>query len=268
MELAEILGGAPAPVENAIESASTVVPEPVQQATEPTTTVEQPAESLPPRDERGRWVSNEAQTPAAQPTHEEPRQQHTVPVAAMLEERRKRQELEARIAQMQQTAQPQVKDEDFWQSPVQTTQQMLGRTEQTVQQQIQNLKYELAEDLTRSQHTDYDEVRNQFVEKVHAGDPWAVAIAQQMGAQPNPAKFVYDQTRRLGQLEQIGDLNSYRSRIEAEVRAQVLKELQLQSRPQAPVVPQSLNSEPSAALPSGHQGFEPTPLNNLFDRNF
>lgn len=259
MELSDFLGGAPAPE----EPASTVeTPEaPVQEAApEPTTTVEQPAER--PRDEQGRFVKQEAVAPDATP---EERPQHAVPVAALLEERRKRQELEARLQSLQQQ-QPQVTDEQFWQAPAQATQQIVGQQAQTFQTQIQNLKYELAEDLTRSLHADYDSVRDGFIAKVTEGDPWAVAIAQQMGAQPNPAKFVYDQAKKFRALDLVGDPTAYEARIRAEERAKVLAEMQ-KGRP-APDVPRSLNSEPSAPNPSTPDSFEPTPLTSLVGFNF
>lgn len=269
MELSEILGGAPAPAESTPPVASTVetAPEPVSQATAPTTTVEQPATQ--PRDERGRWVTPpeptqapQAQAPTPAPVPEE-RQPHAVPVAALLEERRKRQELEARLQTLQQQ-QPPLKDDDFWQSPVNATQQMLQAQTQGIQQEIVNLKYQLAEDLTRSLHQDYDNVRDGFIAQVTAGDPWAVAIAQQMGTQPNPAKFVYDQAKKLSALAIVGDPQAYEARIRAEERSKVMLEMQQsQARPAAPPVPRSLNSEPSAAVPTSLDPFEPTPLSNL-----
>jgi hypothetical protein len=262
MELSEILGGAPAPVENVSEPASTVETTPVvPDATEPTTTVEQPAQvSLPPRDERGRWVQ--------EPAPVEERQQHTVPVSALIEERRKRQELEARLQLREQPQAPQLKDEDFWQNPVQATQQLVGHQAQEFQTQVQNLKYEIAEDLTRSLHADYDQVRDGFIAKVTEGHPWAVAIAQQMGSQPNPARFVYDQAKKLAAFDSFGDPQAFEARIRAEERARVLTEMQRTPGRTPQAVPQSLNSEPSAAVPSSAQSFEQTPLTNLFERKF
>lgn len=267
MELAEILGGAPAPAETPTASSTVeAAPEPdvAPSATptpepEATTTVAQPQAVA--RDERGRFLKQQEPEPA--PVVEE-RPQPMVPRAAMLEERRKRQELEARLNQQ---PAPQLKDDDFWQSPVQATQQMLAAQTQGLQQEIVNIKYQLAEDLTRTLHPDYDTVRDAFVEKVHAGDPWAVAIAQQMAAQSNPAKFVYDQTQKLAQVERIGDLQGFEARIRAEERARVLKELQAQPRGKEPDVPRSLNAEPSAVVSSG-EAYTVTPLSNLFDKPF
>ena len=255
-EIQAILAGEPAPD----ESESTVeTPEPVETSPEPeapATTAEQPPEPPVerPRDEQGRWVK----------TEDRPQ----VPVSALIEERRKRQELEARLAALSQPK-PEVTDEQFWQAPAQTAKQLVGEHGHALQQQILNIKYELAEDMTRTLHPDYDAVREQFIAKVNEGDAWAVAIAQQMSAKPNPAKFVYDQSKKLQaltELEQAGDLNSLRERIRQEERARLLAEMQKPAPP--PAVPRSLNSEPSAPIPSAPDSFEPTPLGALFERQF
>ena len=251
-QLADFLGGVTTPVEPA-STVETPVEAPVEVvAPEPTTTVEQPAER--PRDEQGRFARAE---PEERP--------HTVPVQALIEERRKRQEAEQRLQQTQQPPKP-IDDEQFWQSPAKATTEVVEQRIGAVQQEIVNMKYQIAEDLTRTLHTDYDSVRDGFIAKVNQGDPWAIAIAQQMGAQANPAKFVYDQARRLAALDQVGDLAGFEARIRAEERAKYLTE---QQRPKpAPDVPRSLNSEPSAPSPSTPEAFEPTPLENLVHLKF
>jgi hypothetical protein len=254
MELSEILGGADAPV----EPASTVETPPAVEAqapapVEPTTTVEQPAER--PRNEQGRFVK------AEEPQHEE--RSHTVPVQALLEERRKRQELEQQLAQQQK---PKVDDDQFWTSPSTATQQVVKQEVGDLQQQIVDIKYQIAEDLTRQQHADYDAVRDAFIAKVHSGDPYAVALAQQMGSQPNPARFVYEQSKRLAALEQVGDLGAFEARIRAEERARMLQESN--RRPAPADVPRSLNSEPSAPSLSTSDAFLPTPLESLIGNHF
>lgn len=258
-DIESVLQGTPAPVESpaTVESTPAPVDAPVATPAEPATTAAPEATANEqPRDERGRYVRQ---------AQEEERPAHTVPVAALLEERRKRQELEARL-QMQQP--PPVTDDQFWASPTQSAAQVVAPQLDAMQRQMLNLKYELAEDLTRSLHKDYDAVRESFIAKVTGGDPMAVSIAQQMTAQPNPAKFVYDQMRRLSQLEQVGDPEAYRQRIEAEVRARVIAELQQQQQPRPAPVPRSLNSEPSSNPPSSSGEFAPTPLANLFQRSF
>lgn len=263
MELSEFLGeSVTTPIE---EDASPVeIQAPEQPAQEPATTAEQPAAI--PRDEQGRFVKADSEPPAATPAQQPEERPHTVPVSAMLEERRKRQELEARLAAI--TAQPpdDVKDEDFIDTPVEATRKIVGRQAQHFETQVRNIKYDIAEDMTRTMHTDYDAVREQFVTRAAAGDPAALAIAQQMDAQPNPARFMYEQTKRLAAVESVGDPAAYEARIRAEERARVLAELG--KGPAKKEVPRSLNSEPSATTPASGQPFEATPLENLVTFNF
>lgn len=262
MELSEFLGQT---VTTPVEDASPVETQaPEQPAQEPATTAEQPAER--PRNERGQWVKSDSEPPAEAPTSQPEERPHTVPVSAMLEERRKRQELEARLAAIQATPPDDVKDEDFIDTPVEATRKIVGRQAQHFETQVRNIKYDIAEDMTRTMHADYDAVREKFVTRAAAGDPAALAIAQQMDAQPNPARFMYEQTKKLAAVEAFGDPAAYEARIRAEERARVLAELG--QGPTKKEVPRSLNSEPSAATPSSEPSFEQTPLENLVTFNF
>jgi hypothetical protein len=257
MELSEILAGASAPEPTPASTVET--PPPAPQETAPTTTVEQPAER--PRDERGRWVKPDAPEAETPPAIEE-KPQPMVPRAALMDERRKRQELEARL-HANEPPPPEVKDEDYWQAPVEATRKLVDHQGQLLQRQLLNMKFELAEDMTRQLHPDYDEVREQFIEKVGTNDPVAVAIAQQMVSKANPAKFVYDEMSRIAKLTP-----DYEARIRAEERAKVLAEVGQMQKRVAPDVPRSLNSEPSAPSPATPGAFTPTPLGNLLPNQF
>jgi len=270
-ELDTFLGNPEADTTPAEPTGETIAPPaPAEPTPPPADDTAPPAEQQQgqPRDERGRWAPKPGEaapqgTPPVAGTPDEHPQ--TVPVAALREERRKRQELEARWAQLQQQY-PQITDDNFYASPVAASQQMIGQQTQVLQQQIQNIRYELAEDFTRAQHEDYDNVREAFVAKYESHDPWAIAVASQMGAMPNPAKFVYDQTKR--QMTIGDDPRAYEERVRADERAKVLKEFQQQQRPAAPAVPQSLNSEPSEMQAATSQSFEPTPLTNIIPHNY
>lgn len=261
MDISEVLGGVDAPVEPA-STVETPAPE-TPPAAEPATTAET---LVQPRDERGRFASPTPE-PVTPPTPQpEERQPHMVPVSAMLEERRKRQDLEARL-QAAQAPQIEVKDEDYWTQPLDATRKVVQSETAALQAQIVDVKYSIAEDFARQMHADYDSVKQVFVEKVVANDPWALAVAQQLDGQRNPAKFMYDAVKKLTVIDQVGDLSSFESRIRAEERAKVLAEITSQRKP-PPEVPRSLNSEQSAPTPSTPEAFEPTPLGSIVKFNF
>ena len=230
-ELDDYLNGIDAettPAEPTGEPTPPAPTEPAPSTPEPAPPAEpQQGASQPPRDERGRFVAKADEPPAAPEGAPAPPSEHvpqTVPVQVMLEERRRRQEAEARWAQAQQQQAPQITDDTFYASPVAASQHMIGQQSQALSQQIQNIRYELAEDFTRAQHEDYDGVRDAFIAKYEARDPWAIAVATQMGAMPNPAKFVYEQTKR--QMTIGDDPQAYESRVRADERAKVLREMQ------------------------------------------
>jgi hypothetical protein len=253
MELNEFLGeSSPAEVASPIEP---VAPAPA--AAEP----EAPAEQ--PRNERGQFVKPDEPAPVTTTPEEKP---HTVPVSALTEERRRRQEAEARLAALTAQAPVDVKDEDYWEKPVEATQKIVAQTEQRFQAQLQTIRYDIAEDATRSQFTDYDQVREAFIARHQADDPAAIAIAQQMSGKANPARFMYEQAKRLEAAEKFGNPEAFEARVKAEVEARIQAETGKRPAPQN--VPRSLNAEPSQVTPSDPQSFEPTPLENLVQFNF
>ena len=262
MDISEIIGGAAAPVEavtpptpSPVETVAAPEPQPATTAVEPEAveTREQP------RNELGRFVKTEPEQPT-----EDHKPQRTVPLEALLEERRKRQELEARLQSPPPPPAPTVTDEQFWEKPSEATAQMVDHRTQALQQQIMSIRYDLAEDNARQLHTDYDQVKEKFLEELKAETPAAVAIAMQMGKQPNPARFVYEQTKQT--LERAAP--DYEAKLRAQIEAKVRAELQSQGRRPAPEVPQSLNSEPSAVISSTPGEYEPTPLANIIKFNY
>lgn len=256
MELTEFLG-------------ATTTAEPMPTAEAPVAVETPPQEAAPPaaqpRNERGQFA------PIVEPAVEAPpapeKEPHTVPISVLQAERRRRQEAEARAAALETPAPTvEVKDDEFWEAPVEATRKIVAGTTQQIQSQVQTIRYEIAEDAARSQFADYDQIREAFIAKHEAGEPIAIAIAQQMGSQANPARYMYEQTKRLETLAQVGDLAAFEARIRADEKARTL--IEAGKRPPPPDVPRSLNEEPSAAPAGESQAFERTPLENLVTFNF
>lgn len=224
------------------------------------------AEAAQPRNERGQFVAKPVETPVVEAPPPEKEQPHTVPVSVLQAERKRRQEAEARAAALESAPPPvEVKDEEFWDKPVEATRKIVAGSTQQIQATVQAIRYDIAEDAARSQFEDYDTVREAFIARHEAGEPAAVAIAQQMNGQANPARFMYEQTKRLEAVDKVGDLSAYEARIRADERAKVL--IESGKRPAPPSAPRSLNAEPSAVTPSDPASFEPTPLENLVTFN-
>lgn len=234
-----------------------------------------------PRDDKGRFTRSEppsetpapvaesqaAPTPPAEPVAVPPameRQPDLVPSAALLDERRKRQQYEAKVreyeameAQRQQEAlRKPVTDEDFYSSPTEFVRQQTEATRQALEREFTDRWFNAMESIARSRHPDYDQMREYFIERAQT-DP---AIAAGIRNAADPADYAYQTAKKLKALEEVGDLDTYRSRIEKEIRAQVEAELR---KPPAP--PQSLNAEASPAT-SGNEWAGPTPIGQILKR--
>lgn len=238
--------------------AEAVAPEPVETDAEPSETGVKPDAGSPP-------VSAESDDNSP-----------LVPRKALIEERRKRQdyekkmaEFEAKLAELskpqpppQQQRQPQPPP-DPWTDPQ-------GAIEYERQQRAMEL-YEtrviLSEEMM-SQKPDYTEAKRVFIEAANA-DP---SLAQKLVRHPMPAKFVYEEGKRLAALREIGpDPAAYRENLRQQLMEELRAEMGVQSSPvsQAPKAPapKSLAGQTSA-VPRDQAGRYaprngPTPLEDI-----
>jgi len=208
-----------------------------------------------PRDDQGRFAKQEDAAPVeeAKPVEAEPKPKEDAYKTAMLEERRKRQELEARLRAKEQ-AQNLPDPPPFWDDPDKSIQARLDQMRHELQSDYLNRYYNALESAARARHTDYDEVRDVFVEKAKDNP----ALAAQLNNHPDPAEFAYQQGKLLRELSTVNnDIDAYRKRIEDEVRAKLAAEMQ------KPSVPKSLNSEPSSPTQNG--AWSPASLESLMN---
>lgn len=159
------------------------------------------------------------------------------PLAAVQDERRKRQEAEARLKQYeQQLAQrhEQAPPPDWYAEPDRAAQIM----QQQVQYTIVHNKVALSQDLAREQYADYDAMEQVFTEAAQQQPH----LWQQLYQHPNPAKFAYQQAKKLHAMREIGDdPEAYRQRIIADYQA---------SQGQGQPPPQQPRATPRPQLPT------------------
>lgn len=182
------------------------------------------------RDEHGRFVKSTGEqpetpadtvTPADNPIPEDQ-------FKGYLTEKRKRQELEAQIAAMQQQMaqfqQPPTELPDFWQDPQtvikQEVNQAVGQALTQWQQQQEVQRINASEAAAKAKYPDYDEAFGAFRQTV-AADP---ELARQMMAAPDPGEFAYQKGKAAITLSSVGSLEAYeaqlRAKWEAELKAQ------------------------------------------------
>lgn len=228
------------------------------------------------------------------PASSQDKDQRNVPVKALEDERRKRQEaekarkeLEARIAELERLAAPQPQQAtpqqdqqkqqqpqnpqaapDPWSDP----EGYAAYQRELQEQMLFETRVTLGQDMMRLNNPDYDEVEAVFAEEAQQ-NPYLI---EQLRRAHNPAKYAYEQGKRLKLMREIGtDPDAYRKRIEEELRAKLAAEMP-QTSPsaaaapapapkKAPPPPTSLAGVPSAAPrdASKVKWDGPTPLDDI-----
>lgn len=204
----------------------------------------------------------EASTPEAEGKESEPEENWTK--AAVLDERRKRQELQARLDQLEaQQRQEPAEKPDWYDDP----EKAANHQATTFQAQLEQQKFELTQDMMRSVHPDYDEMETRFVDLARE-NPHLVAEMQKSA---NPARFAYETAKKAAELDQLKNVDEYKAKVEAEARAEieakVRKELEEKYQRQAAKdealsVP-SLAGTPSKGGLSSSDYAGPTPLDDI-----
>lgn len=166
-------------------------------------TPDAPAEAAAPEPQGETGEKQSAAPPTDATTRQQPESGY-VPVKAVADERRKRQELEKRLAefeqrfaQLSQPQQPAPEPPSWDLEPAQAAQYL----QQQFQHQVWTTRVALAEEMLREKHADYDEVSATFAEAAKQ-DP---SLLNRLYAAPNPARFAYQEGRKLRMLAEIGD---------------------------------------------------------------
>lgn len=228
--LSSILSNADAPAVAAHVVAEPAKAEPV--VTEPVVDAK--------RDEQGRFAK----------TEEEKKQLKPADVAAIIDERRKRQALEQQLTELR-GKQPKV---DIWENPDAAIAEQIKAATSPMEAKFFNLSMKSA----RVGREDFDTVAEAFL-KASEADPSLVA---QMRAHDDPGEFVYQFGKHHMELSEVGgDLTKYRQKLTAESDAKIADRDKTISGLQAEVealkkaqtnlasVPRTLNTTSSALTP-------------------
>lgn len=179
--------------------------------------------------------------------------------AAVLDERRKRQELERQLEQLQTEKKPEEK-KDWFDDPEGAASQI----KQEFQSQIANTRIELSQEFMRTLHEDYDELEAEFVD-LAKGNPAMLAEFQQSN---NPAKFAYETARRHREYAELKDVDKTRAKMREEIRAELEQEFQQKAEAQQKkrdAIQPSLSSQGKGGL-SADDYSGPTPLEDILKK--
>jgi len=222
---------------NGNEQAETQPGTPAPEAEAPEAVAEGP--KGPVRDDKGRFAPKGEN--AAPPAAEE--SQHSIPPKALQEERRKRQELEARLAEYearlnQQTQQPPPtiwEDEQGWQ------QHFGGQVvNEAVQAATMNARLDMSEMMVRQAHPDFEDKKAAFLELMRE----TPGLQQKALADPHPWQFAYNYVANHQRMQELSATNV--AELEARLREQIRAELAAQAKPEEAPVPTTLADAQSA----------------------
>lgn len=213
----------------------------------------------PTRDESGRFASKtEVKTEEKPPITK-------ADVAAIIDERRKRQELERELAQLrQQNPRPKT---DIFENPEVAINERLSDQLNPLRNQIFELQLQLA----KTQMPDFDDAVMAFL-KAAESDP---VLKHAADTAPNELQFIYREGLRLKELGDVGgDIRKYREKVTAEAMVklgekdqeiQTLKsqlEALTKAHAELSAVPRSLNQMQSGSSPKVTDA-DPEDINQL-----
>lgn len=190
-------------------------PEPITTGDDPEPEPKEPAdpELKDPADPAEPKEPDDPSEPPSPKASETPKEEETWTKAAVLDERRKRQEAEQRLRELEQKSQKPEETPDWFSDPEKAAQHHSAQIEQRLWQQ----KVELGQDWMRQQHADYDEMEAKFAEMVQQNP----ALSAELRKSANPARFAYETAKKAAEYEAMKDVDSYKARIEADVRKEV-----------------------------------------------
>lgn len=173
----------------------------------------------------------EAEKPTEEPeakAEEEPvetpsTEQEAGQMAALIAERRKRQELENKLKEYE-TEKPKVPD------PIEQPEEYAAYIEQKADTSILDTKITLSRDVMMDANKDYEEKESVFMGLVLDSEGKVIdqSLLTKFQESKNPAKFAYEQAKEHLEIQQLKD-PKYREKLKDEVRLEVLKELEAES---------------------------------------
>ena len=159
---------------------------------------------------------------------------------AMSEERRKRQEIERKFNELQQ-AQPPQEPKAFWDDP----EAALQTFKHEVDKVVTTTRMDTAEQIARSKYNDFDDKINVFAE-VLQNTP---GLREHWMQAPDPAEFAYRTGKNYMELQQAGNIDALRAKIESEVRMKLEAEMKAKDearKAELAAIPPSLSNAQSA----------------------
>lgn len=141
--------------------------------------------------------------------------------AAVLDERRKRQELERKLAEFEKSKEEKPARPDLFADPDGALGHIEKSLREEMQQNLSNTRLEISQELMRTVHEDYDELETEFVDMAKDNP----VLLKELNESSNPARFAYETAKKAREAAELKDVDKIRARIEAEIRAEIEQKL-------------------------------------------
>lgn len=188
----------------------------------------------------------------------------TVPLAAVLDERDKRKELQRQIDELKsQQDKEKAEKVDFWENPEAAVQVKVDEVKSELNQKFTSNYLALSMQYSKSFHEDFDSAKDAFAKAAEENPALAdMALQSEM-----PGEYIYSTGKQFMELDAVGgDVNALRDQIRNEERAKLLEELK-SKEDKLKDVPVPLTDETSATAPREKVQGGATPLDSILTTN-
>lgn len=178
---------------------------------------------------------------------------------ALLDERRKRQELEDRLKAMETGKKPEA-DPDMFEDP----DGWAKRMEVKFEQRSMRDRFDMSREMMSMFKDDYEQREQEFQELVKE-DP---SLIEKLKAASNPAKFAYETAVKAEKAKKLENIDEYEAQIRSELEAKIRAELEgekAKEKEKLDAVTPSLAKQSSKGALNGSSWTGPTPLENIID---
>jgi type IV secretory pathway VirB10-like protein len=228
------------------------------------TPVETEAVEPAPRDEKGRFApKGEPEAIEPQPSVTPTPEEAPIPVKALQEERRKRQELEARLAEYEARRPPEpVTPPDPWDEPDAHSQWLIQQAATVARHEalaeFENRQIARSANQARAKYQDYDDAVGIFSQMMQQNP----ALERQLRDHENPGEFAYTTAKTQMEIAQYGSIDAL---IQAKVKAETERlQAELKPAPTPPTIPNSLADQQSSR--GGSTTYSPPSLDEILGR--
>lgn len=191
--------------------------EPVEVIEEVAETVEQVEETEAANQEETVDKAEETKEEGTTTSKDEDVEKQDWTLAAVKDERRKRQDLEKELADLKaQQVEPKELPDVFDDQKA-----FVDSIRSEFQQELGNAKLEVARSMMMEFHDDYESMEAKFIELAKENP----ILRDQAMKQANPAKFAYQQAKKFEEYQKVQDVDAYKEKLRSEMRAEIEAEI-------------------------------------------